>query len=232
MYNLRLLDICGSEWGALASTPWCAKRLARPYGALSLSTHQKQRASTAYGKLRLPRAKRPVNNADCLLLFGFDENLRFDDIRLGQPRKWRISFQGAVNTTISNRSKIMMKQSALVFAILTSTTFTVVPGSAATFVVDKTFWGNTTTTGSFAWAMHQAEITPGYDLIDLTTNVNIGDYQSSPLPFRLANITDPAGLLIQGNGHSLTGDPAFISQSGVVHTKINPRKYMQLLITS
>ncbi len=80
--------------------------------------------------------------------------------------------------------------------------------------------------------MHQAEITPGYDLIDLTTNVNIGDYQSSPLPFRLANITDPAGLLIQGNGHSLTGDPAFISQSGVVHTKINPRKYMQLLITS
>jgi len=100
VYNLRLLDICGSEWGALASTPWCAKRLARPYGALSLSTHQKQRASTAYGKPRLPRAKRPVNNADCLLLFGFDENLRFDDIRLGQPRKWRISFQGAVNTTI------------------------------------------------------------------------------------------------------------------------------------
>lgn len=119
----------------------------------------------------------------------------------------------------------MLKQSTLAVAALASTTLSVLPGSAATFVVDKTFWGNTTTTGSFAWAMHQAEITPGYDLINLTTNVNIGDYQSSPLPFRLANITDPAGLLIQGNGHSLTGDPAFISQAGVVHTKINPRKY-------
>ncbi|GDX76533.1 hypothetical protein LBMAG41_16090 [Cyanobium sp.] len=85
-------------------------------------------------------------------------------------------------------------------------------------------WGDSTSAGSFAWAIHQANITPGHDTIGLLTNVSI-DIASPLTPFRLADITDPAGLLIQGNGHSLTGNPSFITPSGVVVTKTNPQAF-------
>ncbi|MEB3193602.1 MAG: hypothetical protein VKO19_00575 [Cyanobacteriota bacterium] len=100
------------------------------------------------------------------------------------------------------------------------------PVVAANFVVDKNVWGTPTTIGSFSWAIDQANITPGQDSITLSTNVNISDYGGNPLPTRLANITDPAGLVIQGFGHSLIGDPAFITPSGIVHTKTNPQQFL------
>ncbi len=103
--------------------------------------------------------------------------------------------------------------------------FSAFPGLAANFSVTKNFWGNDTTIGSFAWAIHQANTTPGHDTIDLSTSVSIDDYQGVPLTYRLADITDPAGLLIQGNGHSVVGNPSFITPSGVVHTKTNPQPF-------
>ncbi len=71
--------------------------------------------------------------------------------------------------------------------------------------------------------MHQADTTPGYDTISLTTNVSVDDYNGAHNPLRLATITDLAGLQIQGNGHSLIGNPSFINPEGVVYTKTNPQ---------
>ena len=99
------------------------------------------------------------------------------------------------------------------------------PGSAATFTVTQNVWGTDSTAGTFAWAMHQADTTPGFDTISLTSNVSIDDYLEAHHPFRLADITDLAGLRIQGNGHSLIGNPSFINPQGVVHTKTNPQRF-------
>lgn len=97
------------------------------------------------------------------------------------------------------------------------------PGSAATFTVTQNVWGTDSTAGTFAWAMHQADTTPGFDTISLTSNVTVDDYNGAHNPLRLATITDQAGLRIQGNGHSLIGNPSFINPEGVVYTKTNPQ---------
>lgn len=119
----------------------------------------------------------------------------------------------------------MSKRSTWACAVLASATLAGSPGSAATFAVDKSDWGDATTTGSFAWAIHQANTTAGHDTIALSTDVNINNYFGSYNPRRLADITDPAGLLILGNGHSLTGNPSFITPEGVTHTKTNPQPF-------
>jgi len=116
------------------------------------------------------------------------------------------------------------KASLAVRVLLVCGFSTVTPVSAAIFNVTNSFWGDTTSTGSFAWAIHQANITPGHDTIELLTNVST-DIASPITPFRLADITDPAGLRIQGNGHSLVGNPSYITPSGDVITKTNPQKY-------
>ena len=41
------------------------------------------------------------------------------------------------------------------------------PASAAVFTVTENFWGTSTTTNSFAWALDQANTNPGADTIDL-----------------------------------------------------------------
>lgn len=120
----------------------------------------------------------------------------------------------------------MFGRSIAACSIVTTAVLSALPGSAATFSVTKNFWGNESTTGTFAWAIHQANITPGHDTIGMLTNVDIGGYTGTPSrPFRLADITDPAGLWIQGNGHSLFGNPSFITPEGVVHTKTNPQHF-------
>lgn len=120
--------------------------------------------------------------------------------------------------------QFMMNRSFAACSLVATVTLSVLPSSAATFSVTQNYWGNESTAGTFAWAIHQANITPGRDTIGLLTNVDIGGYTGIPSrPFRLADITDPAGLWIQGNGHSLFGNPSFITPEGVVHTKINPQ---------
>jgi hypothetical protein len=119
---------------------------------------------------------------------------------------------------------IMLKASVAIRTLLVCSFTAITPVSAAIFDVTNSYWGDSTSAGSFAWAIHQANITPGHDTIGLLTNVSI-DIASPLTPFRLADITDPAGLLIQGNGHSLTGNPSFITPSGVVVTKTNPQAF-------
>jgi len=119
----------------------------------------------------------------------------------------------------------MFKASVVGRALLVSTAISILPATAATFDVTLGYWGNDSTIGTFAWAIHQANTTPGHDTIGLFTNVSINDYSGTYHPRRLADITDPAGLLIQGNGHSLIGNPSFITPEGVVHTKTNPQPF-------
>lgn len=114
-------------------------------------------------------------------------------------------------------------------AIATSVVASALPGSAATFVVNKNFWGNHTTEGTFSWAINQSNITPGLDMIFLETDVSIDDFLPTPESDRAryaADITDTSGLEIYGNGHKLTGEPSFIDTLGVVRTKTNPAPFV------
>ncbi|MFM7265186.1 MAG: hypothetical protein ACKOZW_06280 [Cyanobium sp.] len=119
----------------------------------------------------------------------------------------------------------MQKTPFLACAILASLTAGSLPAGGATFDVSYNRWGTSSTPNSWAWAIHQANITAGHDTINVLSDVNIGDYEPTPSqPFELAVITDPAGLTIQGNGRSLVGDPSYINTLGQLITKHDPRK--------
>jgi len=113
-------------------------------------------------------------------------------------------------------------------AVLTTGAMSALPSAAAIFLVNKNFWGNHTTQGTFSWAINQSNINPGKDTIVVTTDVGIDDYlggANGPTQYA-AHITDPSGLDIIGNGHKLTGEPSFINLSGVLHTKTDPAAIM------
>ncbi len=99
------------------------------------------------------------------------------------------------------------------------------PATAATFDVTLGLWGDTSTTNSFAWAIAQANATPGADLIRLFSNVNVDQALPNNVEGFLADITDTAGLTIDGNGHSLVGNPAFVTTNAQIITKNFPRAY-------
>ncbi|MEB3352964.1 MAG: hypothetical protein VKM34_01820 [Cyanobacteriota bacterium] len=116
------------------------------------------------------------------------------------------------------RSNILLS-GAIVASVVTSA----LPGSAALFVVNKNFWGNHSTEGTFSWAINQTNITPGKDIIELTTNVSIDDFfGGSAAGVYAATFTDPDGVDIFGAGHRLTGNPSFININGTVRTKYDP----------
>lgn len=111
-------------------------------------------------------------------------------------------------------------------AALLSLAWAAMPGSAATFDVSQSLWGDISTPNSLAWAIHQANTTAGADVIRLFNNVSVN--QADPIPFTggfLVELTDPAGLHLQGNGFSLVGNPAFLSAGGTLVTKNNPQRY-------
>lgn len=108
----------------------------------------------------------------------------------------------------------MFKASTALLALL-ATSVSATPALAAIFDVNEAAWGTTTTANSFAWAIHQANITPGADTIRLFNDIN----NDSATPYQassgyLAQITDTSGLSIQGNGHALTGIPGFLTING------------------
>lgn len=94
------------------------------------------------------------------------------------------------------------------------------PAAAAVFTVTESFWGNATTTNSFAWALNQANTTPGSDTIRLqltsgnTINVDAATPVSSSF---LSQITE--SVQIQGNGVTLVGNPSFVTTGGTIYTK-------------
>lgn len=120
----------------------------------------------------------------------------------------------------------MPKKPSLACALLASLTAGALPAAAATFTVSEGAWGTITTPNSFAWAIHQANTTPGHDTINVLTNVDVDNYMGTPSqPFEVAVITDPDGVTIQGNGKSLIGNPSYINTSGQVITKYNPAQF-------
>ena len=120
----------------------------------------------------------------------------------------------------------MFKPSKALLALL-ATSVSAIPASAATFDVTQTPWGDATTANSLSWAIHQANITPGFDTIRLLNDVSV----DAATPYEagsgfLTQITDTSGLRIQGNGHALAGNPGFLTVNGnFVGKDIPPRAY-------
>jgi hypothetical protein len=120
----------------------------------------------------------------------------------------------------------MLKAPLVLRALFVSTAMSVVPVSAATFDVTKGDWGDSSTINSFAWAINQANATPGSDSIRLFSDVSVDRADPvEPISGFLAELTDRAGVTIQGNGHSLVGNPVFIDNNGYIINKNFPRKY-------
>jgi hypothetical protein len=94
------------------------------------------------------------------------------------------------------------------------------PAAAAVFTVTQSAWGDATTTNSFAWALNQANTTPGLDTIDLQlvsgNTINV-DYSTPVISSFLSRITEQVNIL--GNGVTLLGDPVFVSSGGVIFNK-------------
>ena len=108
----------------------------------------------------------------------------------------------------------MFKPSTALLALL-ATSVSAIPASAATFDVTQTPWGDATTANSLAWAIHQANITPGFDTIRLFNDVSVDTATVyEPATGFLTEMTDTSGLRIQGNGHSLAGNPGFLTING------------------
>ena len=81
------------------------------------------------------------------------------------------------------------------------------PASAATFTVTEAAWGTSSTFGSFAWAINQANNTPGLDVISLQPvggKINVDDALTVSATY-ISLLTDP--VRIEGNGVSLEGNP-------------------------
>jgi hypothetical protein len=107
-----------------------------------------------------------------------------------------------------------LKPSKALLALL-ATSVSAIPASAATFDVTQTPWGDATTANSLAWAIHQANITPGFDTIRLFNDVSVDAATPyEPASGFLTQITDTSGLKIQGNGHALSNNPGFITING------------------
>lgn len=120
----------------------------------------------------------------------------------------------------------MSKRTTLFPAALASLALFTLPVAAATFDVTSNLWGDVSTPNTFAWAIQQANANSGADVIRLFSDVNVDQANpKEPISGFLTELTDPAGLSIQGNGHSLVGNPFFItSQPGIVD-KNAPRPY-------
>lgn len=97
------------------------------------------------------------------------------------------------------------------------------PAPAAEFTVTETVWGDVSMSNSFAWALDQANKTPGVDTIILAptlgTTISVDPATPPTGTSFLGSITD--SLRIEGNGVTLEGNPMFVATSGVLYDKFN-----------
>ena len=119
----------------------------------------------------------------------------------------------------------MNPQLKYIFAALGLSLSFHLPASAATFTVTEAAWGAKSTVGSFAWAVAQANMTPGTDTIDVRVpggQINVDGLNGSQLVENvyLAEFTD--SVVINGNGAALVGNPQWISDTGRLINKDNP----------
>ena len=99
-----------------------------------------------------------------------------------------------------------------------------VPRSATAAIINVTenTWGDTGTTGSFAWAIDQANTQSGLDTIRIDAGLEINVDSASDLAVGegwLAQFTESVN--VQGNGARLVGNPTYITTGGAVATKTN-----------
>ncbi len=102
----------------------------------------------------------------------------------------------------------------------------ILPATAATFTVTENVWGTDSAIGSFAWAINQANITAGADIIQLQlssgTSINVDGFTPvSGSGSFLSTISE--SVQIQGNGVTLLGNPTAVTTGGITLTKFNPQ---------
>lgn len=73
----------------------------------------------------------------------------------------------------------MLKRTSAMCGLIASLAAIALPAAAASFDVNQGLWGDTGTPNTLAWAIHQANTTPGADLIRLQTNVNVDQAHQS-----------------------------------------------------
>ncbi len=115
-------------------------------------------------------------------------------------------------------SSVLLQRCALLAVLLMSGT----AANAADFDVTLDFWGTTSTVGSFAWAVDQANTTPGVDTIRVQSGLQIDADNGAKLassPTWLTRFTE--SVTVEGNGATLVADPAYITTGGLIATKTN-----------
>lgn len=138
----------------------------------------------------------------------------------------RLPRQSALGTTTMHRhlpsrrcfSSVLLQRCALPLVLLMSGT----AANAADFDVTLDFWGTTSTVGSFAWAVDQANTTPGVDTIRVQSGLQIDADNGAKLassPTWLTRFTE--SVTVEGNGATLVADPAYITTGGLIATKTN-----------
>jgi hypothetical protein len=100
---------------------------------------------------------------------------------------------------------------------------------AATFTVTGTSWGTTTTAGTLAWAIDQANGSSDTgNVISIKPNllIDVDDATAIDVALDLAQIT--RSVTIEGNGATLVGNPEFITRSAQPKTvtKYNPEAFV------
>jgi hypothetical protein len=116
--------------------------------------------------------------------------------------------------------RLLAASSALASVLLPAACLLPSPLRAATFDVTQGTWGTAAQNQSFAWALAQANTNPGLDTIRISPGLQIDVDAATPgAGLWLAGVSD--GLVIEGNGATLVGNPSFLASSGTVYTKTN-----------
>ena len=128
-------------------------------------------------------------------------------------------------TTRPHRLQRLVAASLLAAAAITAACLTPATGQGSTWLVTQATWGTTSSVGSFAWAIDQANNSATNDVISVGSNLQISvdgatGYTSF---FNLATITRSVTIL--GNNATLVGNPVFETTGGQVVTKNNPQEY-------
>ena len=94
---------------------------------------------------------------------------------------------------------------------------------ADTFSVTETSWGTTTTAGTLAWAIDQANTSSATgNVISIAPNLLIDVDGATEIDAFLNLAQFTRSVTIQGNGATLVGNPTFVTSGGQIVTKYNP----------
>jgi hypothetical protein len=98
------------------------------------------------------------------------------------------------------------------------------PSHAALFTVTQNTWGSTSDVGSFAWAIEQANLSGGADVIAVADGlqIDVDAATATSSPFNMATISESVTIL--GNNARLVGNPSFLIKPSTIVTKDNPQK--------